>query len=87
MFRGVLYRHLRDMSQRWARWSSVAFSALLNGFIFAAIHPQGIAGIPGLMTLAICFSLTREWRNSLAAPMLMHGIHNTLVTCVSLLLL
>ena len=87
MFRGVLYRHLRDWSQNWARWVSVAFSAVFNGFIFAAIHPQGIAAIPVLMTLAICFSLVREWRNSLLTPMLMHGIHNTLVTCVSLLLL
>ena len=87
MFRGVLYRHLRDWSQGWARWVSIAFSAVLNGFIFAAIHPQGIAAIPVLMTLAICFSLVREWRNSLLTPMLMHGIHNTLVTCVSLIIL
>lgn len=87
MFRGVLYRHLRDWSQHWARWTSVAFSAILNGFVFAAIHPQGIATIPVLMTLAICFSLVREWRNSLLTPMLMHGVHNTLVTCISLLLL
>ena len=87
MFRGVLYRHLRDWSQSWARWASIAFSAVLNGFVFAAIHPQGIAAIPVLMTLAICFSLVREWRNSLLTPMLMHGIHNTLVTCVSLIIL
>ena len=87
MFRGVLYRHLRDWSQAWARWASIAFSAALNGFVFAAIHPQGIAAIPVLMTLAICFSLVREWRNSLLTPMLMHGIHNTVVTCVSLIIL
>ena len=87
MFRGVLYRHLRDWSQGWARWASIGFSAVLNGFIFAAIHPQGIAAIPVLMTLAICFSLVREWRNSLLTPMLMHGIHNTLVTCISLIIL
>lgn len=87
MFRGVLYRHLRDWSQTRARWASILFSAFLNGLIFAAIHPQGIAGIPILMSLAICFSLAREWRNSLVTPMLMHAIHNTLVTCVSLLLL
>jgi len=87
MFRGVLYRHLRDWSQSWARWASIGFSAVLNGFVFAAIHPQGIAAIPVLMTLAICFSLVREWRNSLLTPMLMHGIHNTVVTCVSLIIL
>jgi len=41
MFRGVLYRHLRDWSQHWTRWTSVAFSAIFNGFVFAAIHPAG----------------------------------------------
>jgi len=87
MFRGVLYRHLRDWSQSWARWVSIAFSAILNGFVFAAIHPQGIMAIPLLMTLAMCFSLVREWRNSLLTPMLMHAIHNTLVTCISLTIL
>ena len=44
---------------------SVAFAALVNSLIFAAIHPQGIIGIPLLTTLAVGFSLTRQWRGSL----------------------
>lgn len=87
MFRGVLYRHLRDLSGRWSRWISVLFSAVFNGLIFASIHPQGLVGIPLLTTLAIGFSLAREWRDSLICPMVMHAIHNTLVTCVVLLIL
>jgi len=87
MFRGVLYRHIRDVSGQWRRWLSVVFAAVLNGLIFASIHPQGIVGIPLLTTLAIGFSLTREWRGSLVGPMVMHGIHNFLVTCVVLLIL
>ncbi len=87
MFRGVLYRHLRDATAGWKRFVSVVFSALINGLIFASIHPQGIYGIPVLATLAIGFSLTREWRGSLIAPMMMHFIHNFAITCVSLLIL
>lgn len=87
MFRGVLYRHLRDLTGSWRRWISVIFAAVLNGLIFASIHPQGIVGVPLLTTLAIGFSLAREWRGSLICPMVMHGIHNALVTCVVLLIL
>ena len=81
MFRGVLYRHLRDMTAQ-TRALSVFLSAVINGFIFAAVHPQGLMGIPMLTTLAIGFSLAREWRDSLVAPMVMHGINNAIVTCL-----
>lgn len=87
MFRGVLYRHLRDWSRHWRVWVSILFSALFNGFIFAAIHPQGLLAIPVLMTLALCFSLTREWRGSLLSPMIMHGVHNFAITCITLMIL
>ena len=80
MFRGVLYRHLRELSGDWARWGSVIFSAVFNGLIFAAIHPQGVTAIPLLTMLAINFSLAREWRDSLIAPILMHAINNSAVT-------
>lgn len=80
MFRGVLYRHLRELSGDWARWGSVIFSALFNGLIFAAIHPQGFTAIPLLTVLAFNFSLAREWRDSLIAPVIMHGINNGAVT-------
>jgi membrane protease YdiL (CAAX protease family) len=82
MFRGVFYRHLRDATDRWRRLPSIAFAALVNSLIFAAIHPQGIVGIPLLTTLAVGFSLTRQWRSSLIAPMVMHAMNNGLVTCI-----
>ena len=87
MFRGVFYRHLRDATHGWRRYQSVGFAALVNGLIFAAIHPQGIIGIPLLTTLAVGFSLTRQWRSSLVAPMVMHAINNGLVMCTLFLLL
>jgi membrane protease YdiL (CAAX protease family) len=80
MFRGVLYRHLRDATGGWQRWISIGFACLLNALIFASIHPQGALGIPMLMTLAIGFSLVREWRDSLLGPILMHGLNNLVVT-------
>ncbi len=82
MFRGVLYRHLRDASAHWRRSASVGFSAVLNAFIFAAIHPQGVMLIPVLGALAVGFSLVREWRASLFPCMAMHAIHNGLATCL-----
>ncbi len=87
MFRGVLYRHLRDWTGNWNFIFSVCFAALLNGIIFASIHPQGIFGIPVLTTLAIGFTVARQWRDSLLSSMAMHAMHNFLVTCVSVLIL
>ena len=82
MFRGVLYRHLRELTGHQQRWVSVVFSAVLNGVIFAAIHPQGLTAIPLLTSLAIGFSLAREWRDSLLMSIMMHAINNFMVTCL-----
>ncbi len=82
MFRGVLYRHLRDMSGRRFLVMSIVFSAFVNGLLFAMIHPQGMFGIPLLTLLALGFSFAREWRDSLVAPMVMHAINNGMVACL-----
>jgi membrane protease YdiL (CAAX protease family) len=78
MFRGVLYRHLRDASARLGGAVSALLSAAGVSFVFAVIHPQGWLGVPVLMTLAFSFALVREWRWSLAASMTMHALNNTL---------
>ena len=80
VFRGLLYRHLRNSSVYWGRYMSILFAAVFNAIVFAAIHPQGIMAIPVLASLAFSFSLVREWRGSLVAPMTMHAIHNGLIT-------
>ena len=88
VFRGLLYQQLRDGTKRWGhRFVSVMFSALLSSFVFAIIHPQGLIGVPVLTMLAVGFALVREWRGSLVAPMVMHGIHNSIVTCVLILIM
>ena len=87
MFRGVLYRHLRELHADKKRFLSVVVSSVLNGLIFAAIHPQGVMAIPLLTMLAVGFSFTREWRNSLVSSITMHAINNGLVTGFMFLLL
>ncbi len=69
LFRGALYRALRD------RRGAVS-SALVMAFLFAVIHPQGFAVVPALMSLAFGFAMLREWRGSLIAPMVAHAVHN-----------
>jgi membrane protease YdiL (CAAX protease family) len=78
MFRGFLYRHLRDVSARLGGAASVLLSAGVVSFIFAVIHPQGWLGVPVLMTLAFSIAVVREWRRSLVASMTMHALNNTL---------
>jgi membrane protease YdiL (CAAX protease family) len=76
MFRGVLYRHLREASARWGFALSALCSAVLVSFVFAAIHPQGLATVPTLMGLALGFTLVREWRGTLVPAVVAHGINN-----------
>jgi membrane protease YdiL (CAAX protease family) len=81
MFRGVLYRHLRDATGRALGFAASVFvSATVVSFVFAIIHPYGWIGVPTLMALAFAFTLAREWRGTLVPCMVAHGIQNTLVT-------
>jgi membrane protease YdiL (CAAX protease family) len=81
-FRGFFYRALKDSSHRLGSFLSMLFAALINGLVFAAIHPQGIFFIPVLCSLGMAFSFVREWRGSVWTPMAMHAIHNGLLTTV-----
>jgi membrane protease YdiL (CAAX protease family) len=85
MFRGVLYRHLREASASQGRWRSVVVSALVAAFIFAALHPQGLLGILPLMALACGFTAAREWRGSLVPSMTVHALHNGMLTVMLIL--
>ena len=80
MFRGVFYRHLREATRRWGFAASFLVSGLVNSFLFAAIHPQGLLAVPALMGLALGFTLAREWRGTLVPCMIAHGLSNGLVT-------
>lgn len=80
MFRGVLYRHLRESTAGLGRVASVLASAALVSFVFAIIHPQGWIGAAPLMGLALTFCLAREWRGSLLPAMVAHALNNAVVT-------
>jgi membrane protease YdiL (CAAX protease family) len=80
MFRGVLYCQLRVATARWGRLLSFLASALIVSVLFAAVHPQGIVFIPALAGLAFGLNILREWRGTLLPSMMVHGIHNGLVT-------
>jgi membrane protease YdiL (CAAX protease family) len=86
MFRGLLYRYLREASFSLRPALSVCFSALVVSFLFAVIHPQGFLAVPMLMALALAFSLTREWRGTLIPPMIAHGINNAVATVLLFLM-
>jgi membrane protease YdiL (CAAX protease family) len=79
VFRGVLYRHLRDATGGAGRAISAFLSAAVSGVIFAAIHPQGLAMVPALAAVGIALAHAREWRGSLLAPMAAHAVHNGLL--------
>jgi membrane protease YdiL (CAAX protease family) len=87
MFRGVLFRHLRDLTSPARLGLSVMLAALGNALIFALIHPQGLMGVPPLVTLAVGFSLVRHWRDSLIAPIIMHALNNGILIGFLILLL
>ena len=80
VFRGALQHYLRG------RVGALA-AALAGGSIFAVIHPQGILGLPVLVSLAMGFALVREWRGSLIAAVTMHLVHNGLAVTFMILTL
>ena len=86
MFRGVLYRHLRDASARMGIVLSIGLSTFINTFVFAVIHPQGWVAMPALMALACGFTLMREWRGTVVPSMIMHAISNGLLMTFFMLL-
>jgi membrane protease YdiL (CAAX protease family) len=79
MFRGVLYRQLRQVTSRWGFVPSFLLSMVVVSFVFAVIHPQGLLAVPALMMIAFGLTLAREWRVSLLPGMVQHGIHNACI--------
>ena len=69
MFRGVLYSALRS------RYGA-AISIFASGFLFAAIHPQGLLGLAPLTAVGCVLAAIREWRDSLYGCMIAHACVN-----------
>ncbi len=83
VFRAAFYRHLRKLPG-WVTW---LVATLVTSFIFAAIHPQGIVGIPILMSIAFVLAGLRQWRGSLVAPMSAHALHNGTIITFTIMLM
>lgn len=85
VFRGVLFRYLRDRTGMWwSRTGSIVASIAFSGLIFAGIHPQNLAGLVPLFSLATAMCLLRHWRGSLLAPMTLHAANNFCATMAML---
>jgi membrane protease YdiL (CAAX protease family) len=80
MFRGSLFAHLRE---HWGWWRS----ALLVSLIFAIIHPQGLAALPALGSIAMMLAMIREWRGSILGCMTAHAINNTILLVTIILMI
>jgi len=78
-FRGALFRHLSGRMY-------FVVAALICGVIFAALHPQGVAGIPVLTMAGFNFCMLRQWRGGLIAPMTAHALNNGTVVAIVLLI-
>jgi membrane protease YdiL (CAAX protease family) len=87
MFRGVLYRQVREATRRLPTGLSIFVSGLIVSFIFAILHPTGLPAVPLLMALAFGFTLAREWRGTLIPCMIAHGLSNGIVTTLAILVL
>lgn len=79
-FRGSLLRSLTQLFGR-VRWALLA-----QGFFFAAMHPQGIAGWPALMGIGVVAGILAYKSGSLWPAILMHGIHNGMILCLNIAL-
>ena len=86
IFRGVLYGHLRQGTNKWGVVASMIFSMVISGTIFAGIHPQGAFVAPALAGLACAFCITREWSGSVFPGMIAHGIQNATVLALNVVL-
>ena len=72
IFRGLLYHHLRQRHRAW-------LAGMIAAFVFAALHPQSLLGIPVLMAIGFTMAMIREWRGSLTAPVVAHACNNLCV--------
>jgi len=79
LFRGGFLSHCRS-------FAGPVVSGLIVGVIFAAIHPQGWAGIPMLTSIGFVMAMIRAWRVSIVGSVVAHAINNGFVTCLLLLM-
>jgi len=80
MFRGAFFGHARAI-MAWP------IAATFVGLLFAAIHPQGWAGIPVLAAIGFNLAVLRQWRGSIIAPIAAHALNNGTALTLGVMLL
>lgn len=73
MFRGLLYSALRDRF-------GILGAAMLSAALFSLVHPTLPGGFLTIWAIGIALALVYERRGSLLPGMILHGIHNGLIT-------
>lgn len=79
VFRGTFFPAIARVARR------VPTGVVLSSFLFAAIHPQGVAGWPPLFVVGAMAALLAYQRGSLVPAIAMHAAHNLAVMLLSLL--
>ena len=73
MFRGLLYSALHERF-------GIMGAAMLSAAIFSLVHPTLPGGFLTIWAIGIALALVYEKRGSLLPGMILHGIHNGLIT-------
>lgn len=62
-------------------------ACLIQGFLFAAIHPQGLPAIPMLMVIGVMGSVVAWKEGSILPAMVMHAVHNGTILFIGMSLM
>jgi membrane protease YdiL (CAAX protease family) len=85
LFRGLLFRTIRDgFAKRWRR-SAPWIAALISGVIFGGIHYSPAAAnqnnfLPVLMALGVLLALAYNFSGTIYVNILIHSINNAIAT-------
>ncbi|MDH5657352.1 MAG: CPBP family intramembrane metalloprotease [Spirochaetia bacterium] len=79
IFRSFFYGFLRS-------YMRIHMAVIFNGFIFAVLHPQGMAAGLYLMVVGGGLAVLREFRQGLIAPITTHMLINLLATSAAYLI-
>jgi membrane protease YdiL (CAAX protease family) len=80
VFRGFLFPAISKLT------GQPVIGAVVSSFLFAAIHPQGVFGIPLLMTIGCMLCAVSYQTKSLIPAMILHAINNFVTLLLVLLL-
>lgn len=87
LFRGLLFRSLRDGLARWLPLPLTSgIGMIASSMLFAVVHVGDgqITQWPALFLMGALLALAYEWTGSLLAPMLVHALNNTMALFVML---